>query len=192
MSSTPNYSLDRRTLSKLVSHRYFFFGTALLLLIVTVVAIGSGAALNMETPIRSRLEWSNKSMSRGDLSRGVSEEIVWWLRDLANPVYGSSNDMDRVYLRLDGGGVQSVVIKTSNGTEKRNNTIAFTLMEIDMLSILLAEKYTNDSAMLTGRAIYNGRRKVLMKLLTDNDRVRFTLVKYTPKTVHGKYATRLC
>jgi hypothetical protein len=132
----------------------------------------------METSTRARLEWTNKTTSRDD-----SDEFVWFLREMENPVYGSPRDTDKVYLRVDAGGVQSIVVKTNNSDEKKNNSISFTTLEIDMLSIFLSEKYTHSFTMLTSRTIHNGRRKVLVDILSEGeDRMRFTLVRYTNKS----------
>jgi hypothetical protein len=83
---------------------------------------------------------------------------------------------------VEDGGVQSIVIKTSNRSEKKNNTLALTVLEIDMLSIMLSEKYTNNFTKLSNQTIYNGRRKVLMEVLPEREqRMRFTLMKYMTK-----------
>jgi hypothetical protein len=172
----------RETLSKLVNHRYFFRVTPLLLLLV-LVAIGIAVTgtkaytASMET-YRSRGVWSNKTTAHGDRSRGASEEFVWWLRDVTNSVFGSTGDHDRVYLRMEGGGIQTIVIKTSKTHEKKNNTISFTVTEFDALSTLLADNGT----IQTNQTIYNGRRRVLMeKLPAEEELIRLTVVKYVPK-----------
>ena len=113
-----------------------------------------------------------------DLTRAMSEERVWWLRDLDNLGLGPSDDYDRVYLRLEGdGGIQSILITISNGAEKKNHTIAFTVVEFDMLINLLSKTYGDASR---NKTIFNGRRRVLMENIGE-ERVQFTLFKYSLK-----------
>jgi hypothetical protein len=179
MPTTTTYSFKRQTLSRLINHRLFVVP---LLLLVTIVAGGTAAAtvinstpiMETDAAIRSRIDWSKQ---------GVAKEYVWWLRDLDNRVYGSTEDYDRVYLRTEGGGggFQSILIKTGsrNSSEKKNNSISFTVTEFDMLNILLTKTYTEANPKQT---IFNGRRRVLMeKIGLEEERVQFTLFKYSLK-----------
>jgi hypothetical protein len=123
----------------------------------------------METN-RSR---ANKSLGARGGDR--TQEYVWWLQ--ANHTnYGSPNqDHDRVYLRLEGG-IQWIVLKTRNGDGKKDKIISFSVTEFDMLSILLSERYNNTGPI---HKLSNGRRRIVME--EEEDRVRFTLVKYVAR-----------
>jgi hypothetical protein len=184
-STANNYSLDRATLSKLVNHRHAAIVIPILLLtLVTIVAIVAGVVSHtghMDKTTSSGIPWSEEA-----IAGGVSEEFKWSLHDFRKTVYGSADDHDRVYLRLEGSSVQWIIIKTSNGREKKNNTLALTVLEVDMLSILLSNRYTANGTYLPNQTIYNGRRKVMMQRLNEEfgeeeERVRFTLVKHIPK-----------
>jgi hypothetical protein len=186
-TTTTCYSLNRGTLTNLLRPRYFFLVAPLLLLILativvvgTVVASSTNSKPGMET-YRSGTVWPNKTNRGNYTNQGTSEEFVWFLREMTSTVYVQNNDKDRVFLRMEGSGVQTIVVKTSSGSEKTNNTVAFTVLEFDMLNVMLSGAYNNDSNILVAtRRIYNGRRRLLMDKMSGN-RVRFIVLKYNPK-----------
>jgi hypothetical protein len=172
-----------------IKHRYFYITVAVLLLAAIIVTAAVVSAKNpqaMET-YSSRSYSANKdAFSMWGAAGGEAEEHVWYLRDFGTPYIGGS-DRDRVYLRMAGEGIHTILIKTNRDVEKKNNAISFTVLEFDMVRIMLGEKYNDnntDNDMQTSRVVFNGRRRVLMEYLPENlegERVRFTLFKYIAK-----------
>jgi hypothetical protein len=194
-STSAVYSLTLERLTKVTKHRYFYVVASILLLllllgavlVVATVVVYSKSKQPMEAYSSRTFSSKKDAFSMWGSAGGVSEENVWFLRDFDNPVYSSGNDRDRVYLRMEGEGIHTILIKTDRDSEKRNNSIAFTVLEFDMLRLMLEEKYNyhtgNDTQ--TSRVIFNGRRRVLMEYLPgrseEEERVRFTLIKYIAK-----------
>jgi hypothetical protein len=172
-----------------LKHRYFYVTVSVLLLIaaiiVTTAVVSTKTTQTMETYSIRKYSAKKDVFSMWGAAGGESEEHVWYLRDLDNPIYAGGSDRDRVYLRMEGEGIHTILIKTNRDAKRSDNTISFTVLEFDMVRIMLDEKANNANyTTQTSRVIFNGRRRVLMEYLpegVDQERVRFTLIKYMAK-----------